>query len=435
MNGKPTVRFHEATKLAVENIRAAWQDLDSRVVFVRDLRGRLRVVLPGAERDDERMRRFAEELSRQLGSYGFPPGATVLFGDRLLEGDALFAADNPDRRLIHEEGERRLWLLDRQLIGADWNRAALPRQTATRRVTFYGVKGGVGRSTALSIWSWWLAKAGKNVLILDLDLESPGVSSTLLPAEHLPDFGIVDWLIEDGVEQAESVEAHMVATSPLTRDLPGTIRVVPAYGRQTGDYLPKLFRCYLDPAGAEASRWGERLQQMVERIENSEMPDVVILDSRAGLHDIAALLIHRMDADIFLFAVDSAQTWKAYSFLFQFWRGAPQLTEFRRRLQIVASMVPETGREEYLGRFVERSWDLFRENLYDEAEPGDPDAFTFDLRNEDAPHFPLPIFWNRALQEFEPSTPGGFDEQIARGALGIFLDEADRMVFPLEEAP
>jgi hypothetical protein len=293
----------------------------------------------------------------------------------------------------------------------------------------------VGRSTALAVWAWWLAKKGKNVLVFDLDLESPGVSSTLLPAEHLPDFGIVDWFVEDGVGQPEIVEGRMVASSPLAQDLSGVIRVVPSYGRETGDYLPKLSRCYLDLSGAEASHWGVRLQRMMEQIEAREGPDVVFLDSRAGLHDIAAILIHRMDADTFLFAVDSAQTWKAYSFLFRHWRGHPQISEFRQRLQVVAGMVPETGREEYLGRFLERSWDLFRENLYDEADADDPDAFNFDLRNEEAPHFPLPIFWTRGLQEFEPSTTGGIDEQIARAALGAFMEEAERMVFPAEEGP
>jgi len=435
MTEKPDVYFGDATEFAIEKIKAHGSELGPKVLLVRDLRGRLRVILPGAARDDAGLQSFSEEWSRALGNYAYPADATVLFSDALLEGDALFAEANPERRLIHKEVGLRLWFLDRQLMGADWNRATLPRTTATRRVTFYGIKGGVGRSTALSVWSWWLAKRGKNVLIFDLDLESPGVSSTLLPTDHLPDFGIVDWFVEDGVEQAEVVENNMVASSPLAQDLPGTIRVVPAYGRATGDYLPKLFRCYLHPTGAGATQWGERLQRMVERIERNEAPDVVFLDSRDGLHDIAALLIHRMDADVFLFAAESAQTWNAYSFLFHHWKGYPQLSEFRQRLQIVASMVPETGREEYFGRFVERSWDLFRENLYDEADPGDPDAFTFDLRNEEAPHYPLPIFWTRGLQEFEPTAIGGLDEQIARAALGAFMEEAERMVFSVEEGP
>jgi len=157
---------------------------------------------------------------------------------------------------------------------------------------------------------------------------------------------------------------------------------------------------------------------------------VVFLDSRAGIHDIAAVLVTRMGADAFLFAVDSAQTWTAFSFLFRHWKEHPQVADFRQRLRMVAGMVPETRREEYLKRFCGNSWDLFREHLYDEARPEDPDAFSFDLADQDAPHYPLPVFWHRALQEFDPvKSETGMDEKTAQEAMGDFINEAERMVF------
>jgi len=114
-----------------------------------------------------------------------------------VQGDQILISG--DRQLISDEDGLKIWLLDRQIIGQDWMRAPLQRETENPRVTFFGIKGGVGRSTALAIWAWQLARQGKKVLILDLDLESPGVSSTLLPADYLPDYGIVDWFVEDGV--------------------------------------------------------------------------------------------------------------------------------------------------------------------------------------------------------------------------------------------
>jgi hypothetical protein len=67
---------------------------------------------------------------------------------------------------------------------------------------------------------------------------------------------------------------------------------------------------------------------------------------------------------------------------------------------------------------------LFREHLYDEAEPEDIDAFSFDLDDEAAPHGPVPIFWHRALLEFNPVV-GGIDRKTAAEALGIFFEQAD----------
>jgi Mrp family chromosome partitioning ATPase len=57
---------------------------------------------------------------------------------------------------------------------------------------FFSIKGGVGRSTALAATAWRLAQAGKRILVLDLDLESPGLSSSLLSPDRQPVYGITD---------------------------------------------------------------------------------------------------------------------------------------------------------------------------------------------------------------------------------------------------
>lgn len=61
----------------------------------------------------------------------------------------------------------------------------------------------------------------------------------------------------------------------------------------------------------------------------------------------------------------------------------------REQLQIVASMIPEIGREKYLRRFREHAWDVFRDHLYEEALSDDMEAFNFDLNDETAPHYAL----------------------------------------------
>lgn len=367
--------------------------------------------------------RYRDALARGLGAYGFEPGRAVLFASELAEPEAVLN----ERRLLKRMNGLSIYLLDRQIVGQDWMRDTLQRTTANPRVTFYGIKGGVGRSTALVNWAWHLAEQGKTVLVLDLDLESPGVSSSLLPLSHLPDYGIVDWFVEDGVGQATAVEGEMLVTSPLAQGLSGEIRIVPAYGSKTGDYLPKLARCYAEFSGNAPLSWAERLQKLVERMERMVQPDVAILDSRAGLHDIAAVLATRMDADTLLFAIDSPQTWTAYSLLFRHWHDHPRVQAFRGDLQIIASMLPETGRSDYLQSFKEHAWDLFRENLYDPAGPNDIDAFSFDIDDETAPHAPVPIFWHRALLEFDP-VEGGIDSKTASEAFGTFFEQADRLL-------
>lgn len=420
-----TVLFQSALDKSVKVTRNHSDELGDEVILVRDLRGRIRPVIKGSPKDFEakKLKAYKKELGEELGAYGFDKGNALLFSAELAEAEVVFR----EKREVAEENGLKIFLLDRQIIGQDWMRDTIRRKSINPRITFYGIKGGVGRSTALVNWAWHLAEQGKRVLVFDLDLESPGVSSTLLPVEHLPDFGAVDWFVEDGVGQAEAIEPELVGISPLAQELPGEVMVVPAYGRLTGGYLPKLARCYAEFSGSQPMSWAERLNRLVEVLEQRHSPDLVILDSRAGLHDIAAVLVTRMDADALLFGIDSAQTWAGYRMLFEHWNRHPNVSAFRQRLQMVASLVPETGRDEYLRRYGEHAWDVFRDQLYDDAGPDDLEAFSFDLHDEAAPHAPWPIFWHRALQEFDPAE-GGIDARTAQESLGRFMELADQWV-------
>ena len=48
-------------------------------------------------------------------------------------------------------------------------------------VTFYSYKGGTGRTMALANVAWILAANGKRVLVVDWDLESPGLHRFFRP--------------------------------------------------------------------------------------------------------------------------------------------------------------------------------------------------------------------------------------------------------------
>lgn len=435
------LRFDDAWLAANDFVRRRLGEWAAHVVVVRDIYGRVRIVLddrasavigPSA---DERGA-LAKELQAQLGAWS--PGehgvlalASSMFApDDLLSSDDLLAADSQDATMHHR-------VLERGLVGADWYRPAFAAPRVPR-LALHGIKGGVGRSTAAAVLAWRLSQRGRRVLLVDLDLESPGVGTTLLPDEAAPDFGVVDWFVEDALGQADDrLVRDMLALSPLSDR--AELLVAPAGGRTRDGYayLPKLARAYADVARPAAGAaltshsFADRLHRLVCQLEQAARPAVTILDSRAGLHDIAAVAVTRLGATSLLFAVDSPQTWHAYGELFRTWRQhADRAALFRENLKLVAALVPETNTARYLQSVRAHAYDLFAENLYVAASPGELGDFNFDLADSDAPHAPLRIHWSRTFQQFDPvRQPDALTEEQIQAAFGDFVEGTAQLLF------
>lgn len=417
---KQRVRFDKALAEAIHFARAHLQELGGDVVIVRDLVGRIRLALSSSPPN---ITSLSGELDSLIGA--FSPGRPQLFlvKDEMISPHAVF--DAPELRRISPG----ISLLERWVTGNDWLREPLPKSgRQPNRITFFGIKGGVGRSTSLVAIARHLAEAGSRVLVLDLDLESPGITASLLPEAARPSFGIVDWFVEEDVGQADDeLLREIVSTSPLASGTAGEIRVVPAAGTTGSDsYVSKLARMYASTPGQ--GDFASRLDRLVKKLEASELPDWVLIDSRAGLHDIAAVAVTRLQATSLLFAIDTPQTWLAYRFLFATWQKDPTLvSRFRSGLRVVAGQVPETERESYLSRLRDHANALCVEYLYDEADPDSDSAFNFDLKDPDAPHSPVPVYWRRELQDWDPTAdPATVTSAQIEGAFGElfrFIDD------------
>lgn len=437
-----TVRFNDALEIArgllskSELIRAKEP---KNFVLLRDLYGRLRLLCPVLTPAEQ------EELKAAwIGALG---SSTDSERPILLNSDFFNAEKvrtNPQLQyllLIDEISE--IPFIDRSVIGEDWLQGAFDEasvadgETHPKRIVFFGLKGGVGRTTALCLTARHFAKQGFKVLVLDMDLESPGLSSLLLPPTDLPRFGIVDWFMEDGLNQTSGLLPEIVSTSPLAAKWSGVIRVLPAFGSEETGYIPKLSRIYADlarPDGHPPENFSERFFRMLRAVEQAEQPDVVLLDSRAGMHDIAATLLVRLpDALRLLFASHSPQTWAGYQRMFEHWSKFPRhLETFRDGLQLVDAMMPETGREEHRKAFSAAAYSLFNGTLYEDVPSGEATGETFNFQESDgdAPHSAPPISWDRKFMEFDPNdTSSSFhEEDLIRLCYGGFLSCIDDLL-------
>lgn len=377
------------------------------ILINRDLNGRIRLILdashqPNPEAPSHPLLLLAEAIHTRLMPHVGQPGQILLFEEdlkRLMQTSCPFLLLDRDGQALPG-----VHVADRLAQEATWESIEDP-STAVPRVVYYSIKGGVGRSTALAASAWALAEAGKRVLVLDLDLESPGLSSSLLPADRQPAFGITDWLVEDLLGNGDAVIKDLFALSPLSRN--GDILVVPAHGRDPGEYISKLGRVWMPSFQADGSRqmWSVRLSRLLSELERHHQPDIVLIDSRAGIDEIASACVTDLGAScIYLFALDGLQTWTGYRLLFQHWLQHGVTQKIREQFQLVGAMMPtwhdqiQQAKEE----LSEQSYNLFLESLYDEQPATNIDLedlypFSFALEDSNAPHYPLFIPWNQSF--------------------------------------
>lgn len=361
----------------------------------RDLNGRVRLIAPESAKGDATTRSAIEKLAQMLAERLAPHAHTDV--GVLYETEEATARGNAPCYLVEDFGNIRL--VDRLATEGNWTDIA-PETGGARRIVFYSIKGGVGRSTALAATAWRLAQDRKRVLVLDLDLESPGLTTTLLPSDRQPKYGITDWLVEDLVNNGDMIFEAMVASSALAHD--GEIYVVPAHGNDPGEYISKLGRVWMPKICDDGSReaWLARLKRLLEKLEHRYKPDVVLLDSRAGIDEIASSCVAGLGANlVLLFAQEGEQTWSGYNVLFKHWSRSGDARDIRTRLQIVGAMIPELDQLTYQEGLRERAYDLFAETLYDNIPAGAyaGELWHFDPADDTAPHAPWAVKWHRSF--------------------------------------
>lgn len=413
------VSFDSILERVEKLFRASWAPLDAvdRIFLVRDLFGVLHVVVSDVFEDSEEIHRNLQELAKDLaavlGPHASSADAAVLYFDVEILDELV---------LNGLEIYRNVYLVDRLVTGQAWGTIRVPDSLeGAVRYTLFSVKGGVGRSTTAAVLAWYLANRGVDVMVVDLDLESPGLSSAMLESSTQPEYGVTDWFVEDLVGQSDHVIPSMVGAPQWAQNLDGDVRVVPAHGRDPGEYLPKLGRVFMD-AGES---WTMRLERMLSRLEEEYAPTVILLESRSGLNDIAASAVTDLGAHVFLFLTDSESNWTDYEILFRHWQRFGLAPKIRESLSVVSALTPFLDTPRYLNNLKERAWDLFRDYLYDEIDPVNinADQFSFDLNNSDGPHIPLVIRWSTELAAGTSLVDSDFG--IAASAYEDFFERFD----------
>ena len=230
--------------------------------------------------------------------------------------------------------------------------------------TFYSFKGGVGRTMALVNAAVNLALAGRRVLVVDFDIEAPGLDTfdVLKPREDVP--GVIDFV----TQYLESGQAP---------DISDFIGECPPIGGRDG----KLWIMSSGKTEAYAAKfnqvdWGDLYERrdgflLFEDIrgqwKQTLKPDYVLIDSRTGHTDTSGICTRQLpNAVVVLFFPNEQNLRGLVDVVGDIRAEAESPRKKNIELHFVISNVPDLDDEDQI---LERKIEAFKEQLGFRQEP------------------------------------------------------------------
>jgi cellulose biosynthesis protein BcsQ len=244
--------------------------------------------------------------------------------------------------------------------------------------TFYSFKGGVGRSMALANAAALLAKWGYSVLIVDWDLEAPGIEHFF--TRDNPDIqevrmampGIVD-LVRTKSDGRPVPWRDCLIKVKIGRNS-SRLSLLTA-GRSGEDYTSRLHGLNF-PELFERHDLGSYIEEL--RDEWASEFQFVLVDSRTGVTDIGGICtVHLADVLVLIFTTTESSTEGAMQVLERARKAQEGLPRDRRRLLALPVPARDESRTEYeratqwKERFAERFGELYRDWLPSGIKPRD----------------------------------------------------------------
>ncbi|MFM6099372.1 MAG: tyrosine-protein kinase family protein, partial [Dolichospermum sp.] len=358
------------------------------VTIIRDIYGKIRLFLepktdfPPRQTDIDKLDQY---LDQKLGSY-YGKDIWLPQGDKDGYKALIAEITNPNNRVESEWDDEaislRLYVLERHIAKQTWTNQNsgnppwkiqfVDQGHKPAVVTFFSFKGGVGRTTALVATALTLARNGHRVAIVDLDLEAPGLS-TVFSQENLVQYGVIDYLLEKKIQDRNwSLRNDILQINDplLIGNSGGQINLLTA-GNVDSNYLEKLAR--LDFQNLVDHDIPETLKGMLKELEKKSNPlDFILLDSRAGFHDIGGLALTDLSHAAVIFGRQSRQSWTGLTHVIRR-LSRPLAPEGEKQLTVVlvhamSPSVGETARYSEYEEFNLKAYQVFTENYYYEDD-------------------------------------------------------------------
>lgn len=370
-------------------------DSRSEIYIVQNVYGKILVYL-NTERK-ELVLKFDTILKDKIGSW---LGGCEAYGDNFF---VISEIERWKKQVVPIENQ--IWIFEKYLTNAYWDgqkKNNYKTSIKSKLVSFYSFKGGVGRTTAVVMSAIELAKQGKKVVIIDFDLEAPGIAS-LFPDEAMSQYGLLDFLIESNVYEEEiNIDEYVYPVGEYCKanQMGGDIYIMPAYGKVTHEksdmYRKSLMRFDLDlPAYEEKYTPIDALLVKLDKFLN---PNFIFIDTRSGIHQIGGMTLTRYSDLALLFFYGSKQNIEGMKMTI------PILKSNEIPFILINSKVPVNE------ELAELEKQVYLDGSYEALRLCDDRYYNNEilLEDESAEHFPIDIAYNMALEVI------GSTEQLVR---------------------
>lgn len=233
-----------------------------------------------------------------------------------------------------------------------------------KTITFYSYKGGVGRTLAAANFAVYLAKLGRKTVVVDFDLEAPGIDAKFanffeleLPAEQK---GLLDYILD---YQQKNTDPGSIEPISFQIPIESQKGIAPLWLIPAGQYLSDSYYRKLSQLDWNFLFSKERdgvafFQQFLARIEKELKADFVIIDSRTGITEIAGLCTQQLPDEVVMLSSLSSESIKVSKHIKQLIQQSAVAKALGKSIDVklVVSRVPKN---EDLDSFKQKCCQLF----------------------------------------------------------------------------
>jgi MinD-like ATPase involved in chromosome partitioning or flagellar assembly len=177
-------------------------------------------------------------------------------------------------------------------------------------ITFYSYKGGVGRTLAASNFAVYLAKLGLKTVVIDFDLEAPGIDAKFgLPELPSNQKGLLDYILvfQQTNQTLESLQDILIPV-PLDNADKTTLWLIPAGQYLSENYYRQLNQLDWSIVFSEDRDGVSFFQQFLARLKSELNTDFVIIDSRTGITESSGLCTQQLADEVVMLSSLSSES-------------------------------------------------------------------------------------------------------------------------------